>query len=596
MAPIAMTTGFGLLHRSEKSDQQSIGVVLCSAWGIHELSSRKMMLRLASALAAAGLATLRFDYPGTADALDAVGGFEAWIAAAGEAANRLKAACTLDKVVFAGLGIGATVALLAAARRDDVAGLVLAAPVVSGRRYVREIGLAAPVVEEVLGLQPGQRPDGVTIGGIVMPPEVARDLKTVDLMTAKAGQPQPALVVARPGHDQEAALADLMERSGWTIRRVDFHGFDAAMDNPTISVLPSAVIDSIAEWCGQLSRQQRIAPLEMAAGPVVIDGPGFREEPVVFGRGLFGVRTTPIDRGTSPTVVFLNSGYDHHSGWAYQWTRTARTLAAAGIASFRFDMANIGDSAARPDVPEQVLYGEGQQADIAAALGMLADRGETKVVLVGRCSGAFAAFHATARNITVVGAVMINPLRLIWDPEEDVEVAIRIGPRSMADYRQRVMSGKVFKRLLDGDIDVGGAVKGVGIQLARRVVRRLAPLAGTMSKTMRLRRQCRTMMEGMERRGTVLRFVCSERDSSLEQMAFYFGGEHRGLRRFAGASLITVPDADHNITPQPAHDRVVEVIRQTALRFRVELKQDSSTQPAESAQSDFHQVEIRARA
>ena len=237
-------------------------------------------------------------------------------------------------------------------------------------------------------------------------------------------------------------------------------------------------------------------------------------------------------------------------------------------------MANIGDSAARPDVPEQVLYGEGQQADIAAALGMLADRGETKVVLVGRCSGAFAAFHATARNITVVGAVMINPLRLIWDPEEDVEVAIRIGPRSMADYRQRVMSGKVFKRLLDGDIDVGGAVKGVGIQLARRVVRRLAPLAGTMSKTMRLRRQCRTMMEGMERRGTVLRFVCSERDSSLEQMAFYFGGEHRGLRRFAGASLITVPDADHNITPQPAHDRVVEVIRQTALRFRVELKQD----------------------
>jgi len=240
---------------------------------------------------------------------------------------------------------------------------------------------------------------------------------------------------------------------------------------------------------------------------------------------------------------------------------------------------------------------EGQQADIAAALGMLAERGETSVVLVGRCSGAFAAFHATARNVNVAAAVMINPLRMIWDPEEDVEIAIRIGPRSMADYRQRAMSGKVLKRLMGGEIDVGGAVKGVGIQVARRVAQRFAPLAGTMSKTVRLRQQCRAMMEAMDRRGTLLRFVCSERDSSLEQMAFYFGSDHRGLRKFAGAELVTLPDADHNITPQQAHDRVVEVIRDAALRFPAEMKQNATAQPeAETVARAFSQIEIRARA
>jgi pimeloyl-ACP methyl ester carboxylesterase len=597
MAPIAMTTGFGLLHRSSQSDGQTTGVVLCSAWGIHELSSRKMMFRLASALAAAGLATLRFDYPGTADALEAVGGFETWIAAASDAANRLKAACRLDNIVFAGLGIGATVAFLTAARRDDAAGLVLAAPVVSGRRYVREIALAAPVVEEVLGLQASQRPDGVSIGGIVMPPEVARDLKTVDLMTVKAGQPRPALVITRPGHDQETAIADLMDRTGWSTQRAAFEGFDAAMDNPTISVLPEAVIDSIARWCGELADRNASEMRNTDFERVVVESPCFSEEPIVFGSGLFGVLTSPGERTAAATVVFLNSGYDHHSGWAYQWTRTARALAAAGIASLRFDMGNIGDSAARRDVPEQVLYGESQQADVLAALDMLAERGESSVVLVGRCSGAYAAFHATARNLNVVAAVMINPLRMIWDPQEDVEVAIRIGPRSMADYRQRVMSGKVLKRLMDGDIDVGGAVKGVGVQLVRRVAQRLAPLAGTMSRIERLRKQCRTMMDAIDRRGTVMRFVCSERDSSLEQMAFYFGSDQRGLRRFSRASLITVPNADHNITPQPAHDRVVEVIRETALGFPAALRDNTAAQPdAETVAETFSEIELRARA
>jgi hypothetical protein len=46
-------------------------------------------------------------------------------------------------------------------------------------------------------------------------------------------------------------------------------------------------------------------------------------------------------------------------------------------------------------------------------------------------------------------------------------------------------------------------------------------------------------------------------------MAFYFGGNYSGLGRFAGTSLTKVANADHNMTPQAAHDMVVGVIRQT---------------------------------
>jgi pimeloyl-ACP methyl ester carboxylesterase len=291
-------------------------------------------------------------------------------------------------------------------------------------------------------------------------------------------------------------------------------------------------------------------------------------------------------------VIFLNSGYDHHSGWAYQWARAAQALAAEGISSLRFDMANIGDSVARTGAAEQVLYGEGQQADITAAIDMLAARGETSVVLVGRCSGAFAAFHAATKDARIVGTVVINPLRMVWDPDEDIEVAIRIGPRSMADYRQRVLSGKILKRLLAGDVHVLGAIKGLGTQFIRRIRQLVAPVMGSLSKTTRLRRQFRAMMETISGRGTAMRFVCSERDASLEQMAFYFGGDFRGLKRFPDASLTTVPNADHNMTPQAAHDIVVDVIRDTVLG----LEARSSRVPHTAASAQRSEMAERIRA
>ena len=74
-------------------------------------------------------------------------------------------------------------------------------------------------------------------------------------------------------------------------------------------------------------------------------------------------------------------------------------------------------------------------------------------------------------------------------------------------------------------------------------------------------------MDAIRRRGAAIHFVCSERDASLEQMAFYFGRGYAGLKSFPEARLTTVPHADHNMTPEAAHDAVVNVIRDTVLRL-----------------------------
>lgn len=564
MSPIAVGDGFGLVHRGTISGD--CGVVLCSPWGIDELAGRKVLFRLASRLAAAGIPTIRFDYPGTADAIDRdADGLGSWVQAATQAADSLKAACGLGKVVFAGIGIGATIAVLASRQRDDVPALVLAAPVVGGRRYLREIALGAPVVEEGLGLSPSQRPEGVSIGGIVMPADVAAELKSVDLMTTDVGAAKPVLMVMRPSQPQEAALAEHLASQGWAIESSEFEGYDMAMNNPTIAVMPERVIDTITTWAARMRAPGGLsATAAEPAKPVFVKTSYGTDEVLCFGPNLMGVLTHPATRSTTSTVIFLNSGYDHHAGWAYQWARAARLLAQSGIASLRFDMANIGDSAAKAGAPEQVLYGEGQQTDVVSAIDMLTARGEGPIMLAGRCSGAFAAFQTAARDARVAGAVVINPFRLVWDPEEDVEVLIRVGPRSMAEYRKRALSGKVLSRLMAGDIHVWGVVRSLATQLGRRVARALGPLAGSRSNTARLRRQCHAMFTAISGRGTPVHMVFSQGDAGMEQLAVHFGSDFHRLKLFPGAAMTIVPDADHNMTPQAAQDAVVDILREMA--------------------------------
>src|SRR5690606_23686159 len=77
--PIALGCGFGLLHPASGRT----GVLMCGPWGLDELCARKTWRGIAAELAAAGFPALRFDYPGTGDALDIGpdGGLESWIAA-----------------------------------------------------------------------------------------------------------------------------------------------------------------------------------------------------------------------------------------------------------------------------------------------------------------------------------------------------------------------------------------------------------------------------------------------------------------------------------------------------------------------------------
>ena len=87
---------------------------------------------------------------------------------------------------------------------------------------------------------------------------------------------------------------------------------------------------------------------------------------------------------------------------------TARCLALQGIASLRFDAANVGDSPPVEGAPGQVLFSAGQKDDVQAAFDLMAARQLAPAVLAGRCSGAYLAFQSSLDEPRCRGVIAVN--------------------------------------------------------------------------------------------------------------------------------------------------------------------------------------------
>jgi uncharacterized protein len=124
------------------SQPASRAIVMCHPLGEEKLWAHRVFVSFARDMAAAGIAVLRFDFRGEGDSdrefeeTD----FETRIQDAGLAVDTVRSLNpTVTEVILLGLRFGASVAAAVAARRDDVARLVLWDPVVDGAAYMQTV-------------------------------------------------------------------------------------------------------------------------------------------------------------------------------------------------------------------------------------------------------------------------------------------------------------------------------------------------------------------------------------------------------------------------------------------------------------------------
>lgn len=573
--PVTFSGTIGLYTAAAASaEPRDSAVLFLSPWGFEEMCTRKLWRELAERLGDAGVASLRFDYPGTGDALDLTefgDGLAIWESAIQAAAVELRRLCGSSRLILVGHGLGATLAATIAPRLGDVDAVVLMAPVISGRMYLRELAAWSKFIDGSLGLRDDQRISGhVAVAGLIMPDEIAAELKKLSIDALPVQPAKQVLMVERPARDKEVELSAHLGELGAEVTRLPYLGYDDLVSNPTLATQPVVVTGQVKDWIAAVAAHplDKQRPARATPAPAQLEGPDFVEEPLHFGDDdrLFGILCRPRHEKRGATVICLGSGYDRQAGWARTTVETARYLAARGVASLRFDAANVGDSPPLAGAPEQALYTDHQIYDVVAAFDLLDELALGPAVLTGRCSGAYLAFHGAIADERCRAAIAVNPFTFVWDPEERVDDALRNSARSLEDYGRRMVSLDTLRRLLTGQIDVRRAGTNIGKQLASRIMSRMPGALAPLSKHARLKKATEAAFMQLAKRKMPFTLIYSATDLGLDRFRFYLGEYGESLKDYGNVTLEIIPDADHNMSPPAAKAIVRDHVLAAALK------------------------------
>ena len=158
-----------------------------------------------------------------------------------------------------------------------------------------------------------------------------------------------------------------------------------------------------------------------------------------------------IDGGSGPVgVLMATGGTQTRVGSHRLFERLAHDLAQAGYASFRFDRRGVGDSEG-----EDCGF-RGSAPELGAAMQVFRETCPQleRVVGFGLCDGA-TALALFGAEIGLTGLILVNPWLVEADMDQPPPAALR------RHYRQRLLSGAAWRRLLTGDISYRKALSGL---------------------------------------------------------------------------------------------------------------------------------------
>ena len=568
MIPVAFAGCFGWLHPGSGTR----GAVLCPTFGHENMIAHRGWIVLAERLAASGFHVLRFDYPGTGDSAGSgtdPDRLSAWQASISEAVRHLREVTNADRVVLIGLRLGATLALRAAEAIERVDGIACLAPVVSGRSHVRELSLLAKTWRAVNLLpdpQHGAHPPGayLDVVGDRLTGQTLADLSRLDL----DGLHVPAervLLMQENGGRLAAALADRLEAQGCRVTRQPFPGQADYLQDALSSRIPHSAFDSVTLWCGHLPA----GPVPAAARPPArpTDGllrlPEAIERPFAFGPtgGLFGILCSPLAARdpTGPIVIMPNTGFGRHVGDGRVFVTLARRLAAVGVCSLRMDLAGFGDSAALsggdPDP-----YASRNADDVVAAVTALDAAGHRNPVLVGICSGAYSAFHATLREPRIRAAILVNLQKFVWNTDISLKIGNRRPRRPLGFYLHAMTRPAAWTRLAKGEVAVGVILMALCRRPVTQLHRRVCNLFERLTETETRSGQIMRWFRLLKLREVRVRLLYSEGDPGLSELAHYFGRSRKRFHRMPNVQVGLLSAADHALLEHDARLQFIEEV------------------------------------
>lgn len=269
-------------------------------------------------------------------------------------------------------------------------------------------------------------------------------------------------------------------------------------------------------------------------------------------RSLVGVLTHP-DSHCFPeprtAFILLNSGLLHRVGPNRISVALARSVAAEGFLSCRFDFSGIGDSPPARDVKD---FEERACEDFRLVVDYLErEHSIGRVVVYGICSGAEAALAAGLRDNRVTACVLVNGTLI------GREARIAAIPRTIARTKARYYAKRLFDwRSLVRFITFQSNYKQLVNTFKRLVLARPEDL-GALSEP-----GPNSYLNRLADRDVKILMIYSEGSPALDFYRSFLEENVRQLQLSGKpVSVVTVPHADHVFTLTWSQQYLIEASR-----------------------------------
>jgi pimeloyl-ACP methyl ester carboxylesterase len=552
MTPVSFGGCFGWLHATPDRASAETAVLICMPFGYDALPAYCSLRLLADQLADVGYPTLRFDYPGTGDSCDepvdvAGGHWAAWRRSIDDAATWLRRTTGAERLVICGMRGGALLAGFAAAEREDIAGLLLLAPVLRGRSYIRQLQVEAQLKSAI------DRPlnEGLVFREFDFNAATVAAVEAADLreMATRPGQ-KIAIATPSPSRLTSDCIA-AWQASGAETTELGWRGLAPLMRQNTLEENDLADFSSVLHWL----RQAVPARPSLGSSPflpaVELRPAGCIETPVRFGSDgrLFGILCRP-ERGGSETVLLIgNGGRDPHYGAARQSVALARKLARRGGTSLRMDFAGLGDSdwlaAQKPALSS--MFEESRVVDTVDALDFLETQGYRRFAMTGLCAGAYHAFMAALvdRRLSVL---LLTNMPFLTLPKVNPVDYVSWHHWVPSNFLHRLLRPRSWRRLFELRREIGAMLY---IQLTKLQ-------AGATARLARFRRSpaidrgptfAQSALASLSRRGVYLLFAFTANDDGIKKIERELDCPAAEIERtYPGVAVRMFPHMNHDLT------------------------------------------------
>lgn len=401
-------------------------VVICPPLGKEHLDTYLGMKALAEQLTEHSLMAVRFDYAGLGDSSgeqDPPDALDRWKHSVAQVVAAVRDS-GIDHISVVGLRAGALIASSALPECGPIDAVVFWDPILSGRALLREQRALYAVTQ---GTDAPADPRISIVGGI-LDPETATELSALKIDPQTSDSTRTLLAVRASARETPAisAFSAALDGDEFTL-----DGHEAFVTPSGLyAEIPFDALTRMSTWLADgapaNTRMVDFPIRHTATVATTHSGEAIRETVEYLGpNDLFALRTHGVGAAPGgPTIMFFGTAYDRRTGPARLWVELARTLAAHGISSVRFDRRGVGDTGTVLGSTPISLYSETSDRDaVDATLASGVDPGN--LVVTGLCSGAWFASSVAIRT-GARAAVLVN--MILWSTHRRKSLRNTVSP------------------------------------------------------------------------------------------------------------------------------------------------------------------------